>query len=148
MVIVTQNQYILASKIHHVTLDEQCTYIEVKNTRGRRYRTVKQPYWQLTVVYSPDNINTNSVTSSRDEYRECSVTIHGAVNAHKIFKDLIQQVREQMPDALYLDKALERMITGTDIKSLEDKDLDIEEALKDDQPTKKVRRARKKKRRS
>lgn len=126
MVIVTQNQYILASKIHHVTMDEQINHNEVRAKNGRCH-TVIDRYYQITVIYSPENSQVtnqygNNSGNRGDEMRECCVVIRGAVNAHLVFKNLIQQIREQMPDQLYLDTALERMITGMDLDALKDKD--------------------------
>jgi hypothetical protein len=126
MVIVTQNQYILASKINHVTMDEQINTVELIGLNGRRYSFLDK-YYQITVIYTPEasqvtNNFGNSSGNRGDEVRECSVIVRGAVNAHLIFKNLIQQIREQMPDQLYLDTALERMLTSTDMESLKDKD--------------------------
>lgn len=119
MVIVTQNQYILASKIHHITMDEQVNYREV--VVNSRQNTVKEEYFQITIVYSPQDVSTqNSNHRSSDEMRECSVVIQSKFNAHKVFKDLIEQIREQMPDQLYLDKALERMLGSLDKEKMAD----------------------------
>ncbi len=157
MVIVTQNQYILASKINHVTMDEQLHTIELVGINGRRY-SILDRYYQITVIYTPEasqvtnNFGNNSGNRG-DEIRECSVIVRGAVNAHLVFKNLIQQIREQMPDQLYLDTALERMLTNTDMESLKDKDskeddfkLEIKNATKPS--TKKVRKPGKAKRTS
>lgn len=162
MVIVTQNQYLLASKIHHITMDEQVNYQEVRGANGKQ-KTIADRYYQITIIYSPESVtnsNGNQIRSS-DEQRECSVIIRGAVDAHKVFHDLIQQIREQMPDQLFLDKALERMIANADFDLIEkaDKrkkdDLDSLFELRklfggtvNDRSTKKVRKPRKAKRRS
>lgn len=157
MVIVTQNQYILASKINHVTMDEQVNTLELINPNGRRY-SILDRYYQITVIYTPENSQVQNQYGSTagnrgDEVRECTVIVRGAVNSHLVFKNLIQQIREQMPDQLYLDTALERMLTGIDLDSLKDKDsqeddfkLEIKNATKPS-PTK-VRKPRKAKRTS
>lgn len=129
MVIVTQNQYILASKIHHITMDEQISHEEVRI--NNKYSTVKSKYYQITVIYSPDMSQNQHNNGRHDETRECSVIIRGAVNAHLVFKNLIQQIREQMPDQLYLDKALENMLAGVDLPALADKDKDDEFQLEE-----------------
>lgn len=135
MVIVTQNQYILASKIHHITMDEQISYDEVRAPNSR-YISVKTKYYQITVIYSPDMSQSQHNNGRHDEIRECSVIIRGAVNAHLVFKNLIQQIREQMPDQLYLDKALENMLAGVDMTLLAEKDsnddfkLEVKDALR------------------
>lgn len=157
MVIVTQNQYLLASKIHHITLDEQINYQDIHDERGRS-RSIKDVHYVIQIIYAPENVNSNNgQLRSQDEQRECSVTIRSAVNAYKVFKDLIQQIREQMPDQLYLDTALERMISQMDVATLQEKDdRDKEEMAtfgikalekKNDRKPKKVRKPRKTKRR-
>lgn len=118
MVIVTKNQYVLAHKIHHITMDQQISYQDVK-IANNKYKTVKDVYYNITILYVPEtNVNNNN----RDEVRECNVIIRGAVDAHKVFSSLIEQIREQMTDSLYLDKALENMLSTVDVKSLEIKD--------------------------
>lgn len=154
MVIVTKNQYLLASKIHHVTLDEHVEFVDAR--AGGKLISVRNTHYTIHVIYSPDSINTNSGNnnSSRDEYKECNVTIRSKVDAHKVFNDLITQIREQMPDTLFLDKALERMLAGTDLDAAEivDQRDRAKQALKDifggnnDRSTKKVRKPRKTKR--
>lgn len=157
MVIVTQNQYILASKINHVTMDEQLNTMELRQPNGRLYHVIDR-YFQITVIYTPEaSQTTNSYGNTNgnrgDEVRECSVVLRGAVHAHTVFKNLIQQIREQMPDQLYLDTALERMLTGVDMDALKDQDtrqddfkLEISHAIKPS--PKKVRKPGKAKRTS
>ena len=158
MVIVTQNQYLLASKIHHITMDETVNYIDVKTTSGKHI-SLRDAHYVIQIIYAPENVNTNNgQIRNQEETRECSVTIRSAVDAYKVFKDLIQQIREQMPDQLYLDTALERMIANTDLASLAEKDAEDEEdrftvsltvvEKKNDRRAKKVHKPRKAKRTS
>lgn len=144
MVIVTQNQYILASKIHHITMDERVEYLD--STRNGRTYSVANKYFQISVIYTPDYTQSQHQNGTRyDETRECSVIVRGHVNAHLVFKNLIQQIREQMPDQLFLDRALESMLGGVDLDALRDKDLDDKLLAEEeyDRGTKKVRRTRK-----
>lgn len=158
MVIVTQNQYLLASKIHHITMDENVNYVEVRTTAGKLV-SLRDAHYVIQIIYSPENVaNNNGQLRSSDEQRECSVTIRSAVDAYKVFKDLIQQIREQMPDQLYLDTALERMIANADLASLQERDAENEEdkftvsltvvEKKNDRRAKKIRKPRKTKRTS
>lgn len=159
MIIVTQNQYLLASKIHHITLDECIRFVDFHDEKGRN-RSFRDVHYVIQVIYSPENVQPNGSGSirSNDEQRDCSVTIRTAVNAYKVFKDLIQQIREQMPDQLYLDTALERMISSMDLATLasqDEKDKGEEISFpfntmekKNDRKPKKVRKPRKAKRRN
>lgn len=125
MVLVTQNQYILASKINHITMDEQIQTQEFRSSNNR-YKTRIDRYFQITVIYTPEASQSQTAYSGKghngEETRECSVILRGALHAHEVFKNLIQQIREQMPDQLYLDTALERMIAGTDVEGLKGED--------------------------
>ena len=122
MVLVTQNQYILAHKIHHITLDEVVNHDEVRSRVGKVI-SKKDISYIIHVVYSPEEVSTQNSGMMKNNYeqRECTVTIRNVVNAHKVFRDLIQQIREQMPDQLYLDTALERMIATNSVVSVDDK---------------------------
>lgn len=131
MVIVTQNQYILAHKINHITMDEQVQYHEVRSSSGR-YRTVIDKYFQITVIYIPEQTQANSSNGREPDPKECSVIIRGAASAHKVFANLIQQIREQMPDQLYLDTALERMLAGVNMEELVSKQEKEEDCWEDD----------------
>ena len=108
IVIVTKNQYVLASKIHHINMDEHVEYKEV--IVNGKDECVKDHYFQINVIYSPQDINTNGVNRSSEEVRECSTIVRNVKEAHKIFKSMIQQIRDQQPDVLHLNKALEMML--------------------------------------
>jgi hypothetical protein len=142
MVIVTRNHYVLAAKIHHVTLDEDIEHIDIKDRRGR-YLTVSRPKYVITIQYSPD-IGQNG----RDEIRECTITLIDKCDAHSVYRDLVQQIRDQMPDELYLDQAIDRLLNQYSLenKAESDKKEDQESGVLDDRSTKKIRSSRKKKR--
>ena len=147
MVIVTQNQFIVASKIFHITMDEQVQHREIMI--GNKYQSVLDSYWTIVVIYQPEvhGYSQNSNQNFGSDTRECTVNVRGAVDAHKCFRDLIEQIREQNPDQLFLDKALQKMIEGVDLGALEIKDRDAKATnglileKKDDTKSKKVRRA-------
>jgi hypothetical protein len=142
MVIVTQNQYILASKIHHITLDEDSDYQDL--WVGSRKRTTIDKFYRITVVYAADSSHqSNGNFKSSDDYRECVVNISSKEHAYKVFKNLIQQIREQMPDQLFLDKALEKLLSEPVPETLL-----TEGGVEDDGSTEKVRRSRKEKKRN
>lgn len=148
MVIVTRNQYILAQKIHHIVLNENYEILEGRNRRGKHV-SVKELSYNIHVHYVPENQNTNSGNLRSDDVRECVVSLRSKVNAYKVYRDLIQQIREQMPDALFLDKALETLLGEDDLKAIkneEEDDLCDAKEMFDDRSTRKVRIPRKAKR--
>ena len=145
MVIVTKNQYILASKIHNINMDETVDRTEIRTSSGR-FKTVKEKVWHINVIYSPEQTSNPNGQPTRDDVKECSVRLYGSVNAHKVFADLIQQIREQMPDQMYLDTALERLLSGIDFDQLKQDDIKCLKTMDDDEDWFAVKKVKKVKR--
>lgn len=168
LVIVTQNQYIVASKILNICMDEQVNYVDVRLPSGKLSTGVER-YYQIGVHYISEPMNSHHSNQSSGDYRECSVILRGAKNAHAVFNSIIEQIREQIPDDLFLAKALEKMLGNMDEAVIEAKDTNstfsirdskrkrpskgkkmhiLKEEEKRDSSSKKVRRTRKTKRAS
>lgn len=149
IVIVTQNQYLIASRIHYVNLNESYDYVDIGH--GSNRRSVKEFSHNIHIVYTPDHgTPSHSLSSTREELRECTVNIRGKLNAHRVYRDLIRQIREQMPDQLFLDKALEALL-GQELSLIKDderEELRLAKAVTSDRSTKKIRSTRKTQRRS
>jgi hypothetical protein len=147
LVIVTKNQYLLASKIYHITLNEETQYCDVRLPTGKLIG-IKDETYHITITYVPDVASQNT----RDDVRECVVTMKGKVDAYKIYKDLIRQIREQMPDALFLDKAFESLLGEAELADIAESEKEYNNPFglefKDDRSTKKIRKPRKTKRTS
>ncbi len=116
LVIVTQNQYILAHRIHHIVLNEGYEYHDVRNHHGRIIG-VRENTYSIYMLYTPEQTQ-NGHQNSREEVRECTVTMRGKVHAYRVYKDLIRQIREQMPDVLFLNKALESLLSEEDFAKI------------------------------
>jgi hypothetical protein len=126
MVIVTQNQYILASKIHSVVLNEEGEWKDV-HVNGKLV-SVKEQVYTIHVTYSPDLTATTMGGNSRDDTRECTCTLKGKVNAYTVYKDLINQLRDQMPDQLFLDKAIENLLNQDSMAKIKtEEEMDVEQ---------------------
>lgn len=148
IVIVTKNQYILASRIQHINMDEHVEYKEV--IVNGKDECVKDHYFQINVIYNPQEINTNNVNRSNDEVRECSTIVRNAKEAHKIFRSMVQQIRDQQPDILHLNRALEAMLGELKEDDIEDDyfpnasvTLLTKEQASNDRTAKKIRATRK-----
>ena len=107
LIIVTRNQYVVASRINSIVLDESYDYKDVRRRNGQ-YASVKDYNYRITIDYVADNPNSSSM--GREDVRECVVAIQKKVDAYRIYKDLINQIRDQMPDALFLDRAMESLL--------------------------------------
>jgi hypothetical protein len=110
MIIVTDQQFILAESILHMSLmEERELEGSPKKGGGGIYRTV----YTLNILYKPQAAVTTSLGSSRDTL-ECQSRFYNKKEAKASFLEVVKQYREQNPDALYLDKILESVIQKED----------------------------------
>ena len=115
MVIVTKNQYLLCEKIQHIIMNEQVQYQNYQ--KGGKTYAKKEYVYDIQIMYLPEGASAhNGGNVSQHDYMHCQVRIRGKVDAYKVYKDLIQQVRESMPDKLFLDKAMENLLTDEDFE--------------------------------
>lgn len=137
MVIVTQNQYLVASKILSCTLDEHTNYVDYR--KNGKYHSAREKYFQITILYVPEGSSQNH--HGQLDTRECNVHLRGAVNAHKVFNDLMRQIREQLPDTLFLDSAVQKLLDGFDAEVISQKDTDHDALIMEDQSAKTTNRS-------
>jgi len=139
VIIVTKNQFIRANQINHIIVDELVENIQI----GHDGFAMKK--YLITVVYTPENGNPNQHSS---ELRECTVALTSRKEAYLLFKDMTNQIREQTPDALYLNKLLENLLGDADMKKIEDSEQGEQQhsemkAVLYDPRAKKLRKSRK-----
>lgn len=65
------------------------------------------PHYDVYIEYYRQARNNKS-----DEISILTVRITGEKPALKFFKELVQQIREQLPDQIYLDKMLDDILSG------------------------------------
>ncbi len=133
VVIVTDNCYLVCKAINYITINDfgedqpkadfdfdmprrrkqhqrsQRSLTEKERDARRVYRIVVD-FVPLDGSPMPQQAPTfsRSTRNSADTY--CvEMTITGKDNVHKVFRDMIEQLREQLPDQLFLDKLFERM---------------------------------------
>jgi hypothetical protein len=68
----------------------------------RRYRI------HIVYVYNPDPVN----HPSHRQNGELDLDLVGEKDTYDFYHELVRQIREQKPDALYLDKLVEKMLNA------------------------------------
>jgi hypothetical protein len=127
VIIVTKKCYIIAEKIHHITVSE-----EINTDHIRPYN-----FWQIEIHL--ERCSTTG-TNSQSRNETVSVNVGDRESAYRLFSEIVSQIREQIPDQLYLDKLISNFLGG--------EALDEKSATEQFKPsTRKVSRTRKKKRR-
>ena len=125
LVIVTESNYLICESIYHVTLDCVDTdneLVSAINNAMKLQRKLKvkptklqtsvnkakeRARYKITINYAPVPVSQNT---GRIDTRECDIVIYGFSNASRIFRDIVEQIREQMPDQLYLNKLVDKLL--------------------------------------
>jgi len=105
VVLITDRIYVVAERINFITITE-----EIKDIPSRD-SIFYTKYFTLRVNFIPivsTSIYATSNSGSKDDSIECEVFSHREVTS--LFRDIVQQIREQAPDQLFLDKAMESIL--------------------------------------
>lgn len=131
--IVTSRSFILCESINFITMAAEPDWARGKIT----------DYYVIEINYVPtkaatiSNSNNNSsgfINNNKDNTQTIHLKIIGETKALALVKELISQIREQIPDQPYLDSMITNILNGT-----------IGDIL-DDKPPVKAHRTRQKKR--
>lgn len=96
--IVTSRLYLLCEAINAIKME----YYPERLPNNRFL-----PFYTIALNITPQNRGTSS-----DETEQVEIRICGEKAALSFFKELVTQIREQMPDQVYLDKMLEDILAG------------------------------------
>lgn len=100
IVIVTRKCYVVADKINYVTIHEESEdYVH----RGRR---VKRRIYNILIDFDP----VSTTSHKRGDGSVCVKIQDDEKKANALYMDMVQQIREQCPDQLYLDKVIENFL--------------------------------------
>jgi|GEM_PF-4685978 len=100
IVIITRKCYVVADKINYVTIHEEN---EDYTHRGRK---VKRRIYNIIIDFEP-------VSSQSHKRGDGSVVVKiqdDEKKANALYVDMVQQIREQCPDQLYLDRVIESFL--------------------------------------
>lgn len=101
--ICTSRIFILCEAINHITLRAEPENVGYSGTII--------PYYVVTIAFVQGSRNNNNQNNHReDSYVE--VKVIGEEIALKVFKEVVQQIREQLPDEKYLDTMMENILSG------------------------------------
>jgi len=131
IVIVTRACYLLCEAINHISVNEasdECKKEEAWSASNRRGRKKKKkpsrptkamiaqkiqnaPY-QIIIDFVPvSRGNPNQQQrSSTDESTTVAITVYGRDRCLALFAEMVEQIREQLPDQMFLDKIVEKLL--------------------------------------
>lgn len=129
IVIVTNQCYLLCDAINYIAIreiyedQEEDDRLILNRRKRKRKLTQKQKMMQKlkkeTQLYeiSIDFVSTNNgnaQSNSRHGGPDNSLTIvvRGYDNCLTLYKDMVDQIREQLPDKVFLDKLVDRFLDG------------------------------------
>jgi hypothetical protein len=105
--IVTSRSFLLCDSINYMTLDSGFEYSHNDEIQAVKYT--------INISYNSTNRNNNhssGLSGGRDTIHHVSIGVFGEDRALKLFKELLNQVRDQCPDEPFLNSMVEKILTG------------------------------------
>jgi hypothetical protein len=131
VVIVTKQCYLLCESINYIAVNEandenKEDYNSIWNRRGRKKKlTARQKkaletkQYNIIIDFIPvvKNPAGQSHHKSGGDNTSVAITVTGRERCLDLFRDMVSQIREQIPDQLFLDKLVEKFLIDEDEKS-------------------------------
>jgi len=129
VVIVSKQAYLICEAINYIVIDE--TDEDESDWDGSSSRKKKRPtattrrqkeYIRKHKPYivrinflsatKGNQQNANSLRNGGGDADQVNIRVHGLDNTINLYAEIVEQLREQMPDVLYLDKLVEKFLTA------------------------------------
>jgi len=140
IVIVTRQCYLVAESINHISVHEMdeedkadsLFYVpKTKRSKNRKMTPKQQLLDKLKRAAQLYQININFTplagTSSNGQLKHSSngneavtIVVRGYDRAMELYHDMISQIREQLPDRLFLDRMVETFFTDNPLENKND----------------------------
>jgi hypothetical protein len=128
IVIVTSQCYLLAEAINYIVINEvddsddrEWQPKTAKNRKIRRNNRVLRDYiverkpFNIVIDFIPKNQPQNASNKNNgDASSVITIQVHGLNRTLRVFQDVVSQLREQIPDELFLDKLVERFLADVE----------------------------------
>lgn len=136
IVIVSSRCYLLCESINWISIDIQgdtldddgdIVFEESLSTRRKNKKTkvskrktlsaekerlnkLNNTFYKISVNFVPVNGGGNQM--SRPDVRQVDVLVRGHDKAMSTYHEMVTQIREQLPDQMFLDKLVEKLLSG------------------------------------
>lgn len=139
IVIVTSRCYLLCEAINHISVDEvdedaweEELQLKLRKkpkkglkTKKRRptkaeiAEAIQNAAYKITIDFVPVAISAPSSnsgggykSSSKDSQTQVAITVYGRDRCQALFVDIVAQIREQLPDQVFLDSLVEKLLAS------------------------------------
>lgn len=111
IVVVTSRCFLIAERITYITLQDRFVdnYVVKKKLFGKD-KTINQPVPRCHISLSYDIKPVVVNNGYTPEAQHIDIEFDSKTEALQVFTAMVEQIREQSPDELYLDKLMERML--------------------------------------
>ena len=132
IVIVSSHCYLLCEAVEHISIDvcgdryDDDDEIELVKRISRSRRKPKKPtkrqkqeaarkeeaYYQVSISFIAVNRNSMSKNGGSSDHRTLQITLKGHEKAMGLYKEIVSQIREQIPDQLFLNDLVTKLLEG------------------------------------
>ena len=122
LVIVTDQCYLICESINFITVNDRQdqdrdSIWSTSHKNKRKFRSLKEKRrfiddeatYSIVINFIPE-VKGAGVLSKKDTAEEVNISVKGRKNCLSLYKEMVSQIREQLPDQLYLDKMVEKIL--------------------------------------
>ena len=103
--LVTSRVYLLCERINHIIMQA-----EYEQTHRHNPHSGLIVSYNIYISFTP--LASASHSQIGDEERQMIVKVHGEKHSQRLYNEIVTQLREQLPDQMYLDKMLDKILSG------------------------------------
>jgi len=111
VVIVTKKCYLICERVNYITIEEECLDMNRADKFGTRSKNISVPYWNIHIDFEPFIPQNSNSPRSRSDESSVMVKVGDKDIAYKLFSEIVNQIREQIPDQLFLDRLAREFLT-------------------------------------
>lgn len=128
IVLVTKQCYLVAERITYVSLEEAEPDTETKSLwslLGKLYFKDARSRWLINISYTPVQSKTatpnhnSGYGSNREEMYSLELSVIDHKAAMGLYKEIVNEIREQSKDQLYLDQLVDKFLTQSEEEDAE-----------------------------
>lgn len=104
--IATSRHFLICESVNHITLHKE-------GSGDFGFDNPSSNSYVVCINFNPTIPRSNSgLSRNQDTTESVSIRVLGEAVALKFFKEIVKQIREQCPDAAYLDRMVENLLSG------------------------------------
>ena len=114
IVIVTRQCYLICESINFISVDEVDNDDKFIGKGKSKKKKDENKYYEITIDFMPAATNTGNNHNRGRELGTVTINVQGKQECFALFNEMVKQIRDQMPDVLFLNKLVENFLVDNE----------------------------------